>query len=333
MKKQIALPLLIVATAASGTFMYRCASSGSHSVTLYGNVDIREATLAFRVSGRVAEIMVDEGDAVKTGDVLAVLDAEPLQNAANAADAVLSSAKARNSLTHAGNRAEDIAQARARVEAAAAAHTNAQQQYGRLAALVPSGIVAQDAVDSAEAARDSTAANLRAAEEQLSALSVGFRAEEKAESDALLRQARANLDLSLLALRDTTLVAPSDGYILTRSIEKGMMVQAGTPAFSLSLTSPVWVRAYVEEPRLGLFNTGAKVLLYTNTRPKQPYRGTVGFVSPTAEFTPKSVETPDLRTALVYRIRIVVEDSDPMLRQGMPVTVRLVTQDGHGSSH
>ena len=101
------------------------------------------------------------------------------------------------------------------------------------------------------------------------------------------------------------------------------MVQPGTPAFSLSLSNPVWVRAYVNEPQLGRFPTGTKVTLHTDSRPDKPYLGVVGFVSPTAEFTPKTVETSDLRTSLVYRLRIGVDTPDAQLRQGMPVTVRL----------
>jgi HlyD family secretion protein len=111
--------------------------------------------------------------------------------------------------------------------------------------------------------------------------------------------------------------------ILTRAVEKGSMVAAGTPGFSLTLTSPVWARAYVDETGLGRFNSGTKVTLTTDLHPDKPYHGVVGFVSPTSEFTPKSVETADLRTSLVYRLRIVVEDADVQLRQGMPVTVRL----------
>jgi HlyD family secretion protein len=322
MKKQIAVPVALCALGIGGFFLYTSIAPASKFATLYGNVDIREVTLAFRVSGRVADILVDEGDYVKAGDVLAVLDAEPLQNAAEAAEAALTSIAARNSLIHRGNRAEDIAQAKASVDAAEAALTNAQQQFERLNALVGSGIVSQDSVDTARAAKDSGAAALRAAQEKYRAVDIGYRMEEKAESDGLLRQARANLDISRLALRDATLKAPSDGYILVRAVEKGAMVQAGSPAFSLSLTSPVWIRAYVEEPQLGYFNVGTKVRLFSDSRPKQSYSGTVGFVSPTAEFTPKSVETADLRTALVYRIRIVVDDPDSMLRQGMPMTVQ-----------
>jgi HlyD family secretion protein len=171
--------------------------------------------------------------------------------------------------------------------------------------------------------RDQAAAQVTASEEQLRLLTSGFRKEEVADSDAQLSQARATLESARLALRDATLLAPSDGVILTRAIEKGSMVQAGTPAFSLSLTAPVWVRAYVGEPQLGRYAPGAKVTVLTDSRPDTPYRGVVGFVSPTAEFTPKTVETTDLRTALVYRLRIVIEDPDSQLRQGMPVTVRL----------
>jgi HlyD family secretion protein len=178
-------------------------------------------------------------------------------------------------------------------------------------------------LDAAQSARDQASAQVKVAEQQVRQLSTGFRKEEVAESDAQLRQAQAQLAVAKLALKDATLLAPSDGIILTRAIERGNMVQGGAPAFSLSLTSPVWAIAYVNEPILGRYAPGTKVRLDTDSRKGQPYHGVVGFVSPTAEFTPKSVETPDLRTSLVYRLRIVVEDADSQLRQGMPVTVRL----------
>jgi HlyD family secretion protein len=98
---------------------------------------------------------------------------------------------------------------------------------------------------------------------------------------------------------------------------------AGTTVYALSLQSPVWVRAYISEPQLGLIHPGAMVKLYTDTRPDDAYDGQVGFISPVAEFTPKSVETQELRADLVYRFRVVVRNPDKALRQGMPVTVRL----------
>ncbi|WP_421353147.1 efflux RND transporter periplasmic adaptor subunit, partial [Aeromonas taiwanensis] len=193
----------------------------------------------------------------------------------------------------------------------------------RQSALAATGAISRGQLDTARSQRDQTRAQVRAAREQLAQLETGYRPEEIAQSDAQLEGAKAALASAELALADAALTAPSDGILLTRAVETGSMVQAGATAFNLSLTTPVWVRAYVEEPWLGHFPSGARVQLTTDSRPDQPYQGVVGFVSPSAEFTPKSVETPDLRTHLVYRLRIVVQDPDPALRQGMPVTVRL----------
>jgi len=321
-KKQILIPAVLAVAALGAGYACR-ASRATARTTLYGNVDIREVSLAFRVGGRVADVLVDEGASVKAGDVVALLDEEPLRNALAAAEATAAAVGARNALLRKGYRAEDVAQARARRDQAQAALDEAERQYSRQRTLQPEGASSKKALDMALAQRDQAAAALRAAGEDLRRLEAGYRREEIAESDGQLRQAQAALETARLNLRDARLTAPSEGVILTRAVEKGSMVQAGAAGFSLSLTRPVWVRAYVDEPQLGRFSTGTAVTVHTDTDPAKAYHGVVGFVSPTAEFTPKSVETPDLRTALVYRLRIVVSDPDAGLRQGMPVTVRL----------
>ena len=164
-----------------------------------------------------------------------------------------------------------------------------------------------------------------AARQQYQELSSGYRKEEVAEVEANNQRAAAQLDNAALQLADTVLKAPADGIILTRAVEPGTMLAAGSTVLTLSLTEPVWVRAYVAESDLGQVASGTKVSVQTDTR-KEPYAGTVGFVSPTSEFTPKNVETADLRTALVYRLRIVIDQPDRQLRQGMPVTVRIASQ-------
>lgn len=320
-RKKIITVLLGLGLLGAGITSYRAFMSRKAEGILYGNVDIREATLSFRVTGRVAEVLVDEGTAVKAGDLLARLDTEPLQNALRAAESAAGALEARNALIHRGYRSEDAAQAKARLDAARAAFTDAELTLGRQKALMVSGATSRSALDSAQSGRDQAAAQLRVAEEQVRAMNTGFRKEEIAESDAQLRQAQAQVATARLALQDATLVAPSEGVVLTRAIEKGTQVQAGTPAFSLSLTRPVWVRAYVGEPQMGRFSSGTRVQVRTDAPNGRIYHGTVGFVSPTAEFTPKPVETADLRTSLVYRLRIVVDDADGQLRQGMPVTV------------
>ncbi|POZ62420.1 secretion protein HlyD [Chromobacterium alticapitis] len=315
--------LLLLAAGGVAYYFYQRAAAAERETTLYGNVDIREAILAFRVPGRLAAVLVDEGDAVQPGQILARLDAEPLRNSLNAALANESALAARNALMHKGNRREDVEQARARLSAAEAAVAQTSSDYRRQNALEPVGGSSRQQLELARSLRDQALAQRDAASQQLRALATGFRPEEIAESDALLKQARANVAAARLALKDANLQSPSAGIILTRAVEAGTMVQAGTSAFTLSLRQPVWVRAYVAESQLGSFPSGSKVTVASDSHPDKLYHGVVGFVSPTAEFTPKNVETADLRTALVYRIRVVVGDADAGLNQGMPVTLRL----------
>ncbi|MBI3228995.1 MAG: secretion protein HlyD [Burkholderiales bacterium] len=320
-KKLVVVAVLAAGAIAAWQFWPRLAPAANG--TIYGNIDIREVNLAFRSAGRLMDLKVDEGSKVKAGEVLAVLDTEPLMNSLHSAESALAAVKARNSLLHQGYRSEDKEQAKARVVAAQAALQEAERVLARQRELVPQGAAAQRALDSASNAREQAASQLKVAQQHAQAMNNGWRKEEIAESDALVAQASSNLANAQLALRDAALIAPSDGVVLTRALEKGAMVQVGTPVFSLSLVKPVWARAYVSEAQLGQFGSGRKVVLLTDARPGKPYHGVVGFVSPSAEFTPKSVETTDLRTALVYRLRIVVEDADEQLRQGMPVTVQL----------
>jgi HlyD family secretion protein len=298
---------------------------GSHDgeLVLYGNIDIREVTLGFRVAGKVAGVDVDEGDSVRAGQVMARLDSVPLQLQESEAQASAAALTARLSLLRSGFRPEDVAQARAGVAERRAALANAELQYGRQQQLKDTGAVAPRIYEDAVATRDQARARVASAESALSELERGYRKQELAEAEA--NQARA---LSLAAqarqrLDDAVLIAPADGTVLTRAIEPGAILAAGSPAFTLSLRSPVWARVYIAESDLGRVPPGRAVLLYTDSRRGTPYHGRVGFVSPTAEFTPKNVETTDLRTSLVYRARVVVTDADPALRQGMPVTVRL----------
>lgn len=322
-RRRIALIAAGIAVVAGLAIVAVSRGRGQGELTLYGNVDIREVTLGFRVSGRLATLSVDEGDSVHAGQELARLDTVPIELELNEARANASSIGARLALLRSGYRAEDVEQARATVIERRAALTNAEQTLARQEQLKGTGAVAQRIYDDAVAARDQASARLKAADQALSELRSGYRKQEVAEADANHARAMATAAQAEQHLTDAVLRAPADGVVLTRAVEPGAIVAAGTPVFTVSLFAPVWARVYVAEPDLGRAAPGRAVLLYTDARPNQPYRGRIGFVSPTAEFTPKNVETPDLRTALVYRARIVVSDPDPALRQGMPVTVRL----------
>ena len=327
-KRRVALIAVGVVVIGALAYVAISRSRNQAELTLYGNVDIREVTLGFRVAGRVAALSVDEGDAVRAGQELARLDGTPIELQLNEARANAAAIGARVALLKSGYRAEDVEQARAAVAERRALLTNAEQALARQEQLKGTGAVAQRIYDDAVAARDQARARLQAGEQALAELRSGYRRQEVAEAEANHARAVATAAQAEQHLADTVLRAPADGVILTRAVEPGAILAAGTPVFSVSLLAPVWARVYVSEPDLGRVAPGRPVLLYTDARPSQPYHGRIGFVSPTAEFTPKNVETPDLRTALVYRARVIVTDADPALRQGMPVTVRLASDTG-----
>lgn len=330
MKKPLVTVLIVVvviAALAGGWMWYQ--SRQERALTLYGNVDIRTVNLSFRVGGRLASLNVDEGDAIKAGQTLGEIDKAPYENALLQAQANVSTAQAKYDLATAGYRDEEIAQAVAAVNQARAAYDYAQNYYQRQQGLWKSRVISANDLENARSTRDQAQATLKSAQDKLSQYRTGNRPQEIEQAKAGLEQAQAALAQAQLDLHDTTLVAPSAGTILTRAVEPGSMLSAGGTVFTLSLTRPVWVRAYVDEINLQQAQPGQEVLLYTDGRPNKPYHGKIGFVSPTAEFTPKTVQTPDLRTDLVYRLRIIVTDADNSLRQGMPVTVRFAGEARH----
>ena len=303
-------------------------NENANSLTLYGNVDIREVELAFRVAGRLESMYYDEGDAVDAGELLAELDSQPYREALAVAQARVAQASAQVDKFKAGARPQEVARARAGVTQALAAYTNAESEFERSSGLLETGASSVKARDAAQARRDQAAANLDSARETLALAQEGFRSEDIAAAEADLAAAKAQQAIAETQLDDTKLVAPSSGTLIARLREPGATLGAGMPVYSLSLRDPVYVRAYVDEPHLGRLAPGSEVTVTTDSS-DSVYEGKIGFISPRAEFTPRSVETTELRTDLVYRLRIVIAESDEGLRQGMPVTVHVaLANDG-----
>jgi len=249
-------------------------------LTLFGNIEIRQVDLGFRVEGKIAKMLVEEGDAVKKGQLLGYLEDENYKS------------------TYEKNLAD--------IEALKAISTNAKAQYERNIPLCADGTTSKEDCDQLLYNKDSSKASLDA-------------------SIASSKGAKKNLN-------DTRLYAPDDGIIMTRIQEPGAVVEPSNPIYTMAKSKPVWVRAYIPETSLANVKYGMEVNVYTDTTnpqtgQKREYKGYVGYISPVAEFTPKTVQTEDLRTDLVYRVRIYIYDLDEYLRQGMPVTVKLNVKD------
>src|SRR2546427_1966637 len=293
-------------------------------LVLHGNVDLRQVDLAFNNSERIAAVLVQEGDRVRQGQVLARLDTSRLEPQLAQVEAQAAAQRQVVQRLRAGSRPEEIAQARANVEAGKADVVNARAQYERLqsAAAVSGGraVRLQD-VDNAKTALQVAAAKLVVNQRALDLALAGPRKEEIAENEARLRANQAQAALLRQQLADSQLIAPMDAVVRTRVMEPGEMASPQKPVFSLAITDPKWARVYVSEPDLGKVHSGMAASVVVDSFPNRRFEGWVGFISPVAEFTPKAVQTEELRTSLVYEVRVFVKDPSDELRLGMPATV------------
>jgi HlyD family secretion protein len=267
---------------------------------------------------------VDEGDTVADGQTLAQLEKVYFEDTITQITAQRDQAKAALAKMKAGNRPEEIAQAEATVKEREASLANAKITLQRAEQLLKSNVGTRKAFDDAEAAFREAEARLHSGREALRLMKAGFRVEDIEAARAQLAEREAALQVAKRQLADADLLAPSKGVVLTRVREAGAIVGAGETVFVLSLTEPVWVRSYVSEVDLGRIRPGMEVSVKIDTPGAPLLKGRIGFISTTAEFTPKTVETQELRTALVYRIRIIVPNAGDILRQGMPVTVSVL---------
>lgn len=297
-------------------------------LTLYGNIDLRQVDLAFNGNERIAAVLVQEGDVVRKDQVLAKMDTSRLAPQFEQAKAQVAAQKAAVQRLHNGNRPEEIAQARANLASAKADAENSHLLYRREKSLFDKGSATQQDLDNAKAAMDVADAKVEVNQKALDLEIAGPRSEDIAQAEAQLRANEAQLALARQQLADAALIAPLDGVIRSRLMEPGDMASPQRPVFSLAITNPKWVRAYVAEPDLGRIRPGMAAYVMVDAFANHRFSGWVGFISPVAEFTPKTVETEELRTSLVYEVRIFVKDPSDELRLGMPATVHLPLEPG-----
>jgi len=328
MKRTPLIVLLVITLAVLGglAWWFTHQHKPAGELVLYGNIDLRQVELAFNGSEPVEAVLVSEGDRVAKGQILARLDTGRLAPRVAQADAQVAAQQQMVDKLRRGNRSEDIGQARANVAQTLADATNAQDKYARLANLsqTSSGrALSRQDLDDARSAAAAAAARLAVNRQALRLQLAGPRREDIAQAEAQLRGDLAQLALLRRELADAVLVAPMNATVRSRLVEPGEMASPQKPAFSLAITDPKWVRAYVTETDLGRVHPGMKAVITADAFGRRGFAGWVGFISPVAEFTPKTVQTTDLRTSLVYEIRVFVTDPDDDLRLGMPTTVHL----------
>lgn len=322
-KKLLLVPVVLLAAAAGLWWWKGSRNEVQTALTLHGNVGIRQVELAFNASGRVDQVLVQEGDRVSKGQLLARLDTQRLRLALAQAEAQADVQRSQVAKLKAGSRPEEIKQAAALRDAARVAVDDARQVYKRQQDLATKRFVSQQQADSARNNLNAAQDRLRAAQEAYRLAVLGPRKEDLAAAEASLAAQNAVVAGLKHDIAEGELDAPDAGVIENRILEPGDMASPQKSVLTVALTDPVWARIYLPESALGRVPPGAHATLSTDSHPDRKYAGWVGYVSPTAEFTPKTVETTELRTSLVYQARVFVCDGGAQLRQGMPVTVSI----------
>jgi HlyD family secretion protein len=321
MKRAILVLILLSATIAGGIYVYRRSTRMPAPVTqmtLSGNIEAHESLVSFKVPGRIVELPVEEGQQVVQGALLARLDDADYKQKVRIDQASLEVRKSNLALVLAGTRHQEVGAASQAVSDARADLDQKRIDNERAQNLFAKDEISAQDRDLAATALKRSQAMFEAASERYSQSAEGSRREDIEISQANVNQAAATLGLSQVTLDYTTLRAPSTGVVTVREAELGEVVSPGSPVLTLSDLDHVWLRAYVAETDLGRIRWGQDVVVTADTYPGKQYHGRISFISSSAEFTPKSVQTYKERVTLVYRIKIEMDNPNHELKPGMP---------------
>ncbi|NUG11780.1 HlyD family efflux transporter periplasmic adaptor subunit [Acinetobacter seifertii] len=327
----IVLVILVLVIISFWVWKYNNKNQKDNDLTLYGNVDIRQVSLAFEQSGRIEKLLVQEGDKVKAGQVLATLNTNSLEIQAKQAQAELKAQQEAIVKQKVGARPEEISQAKAQLASTQADLDKASKNLQRLQILVSSTdgrAISQQELDYAKSNKNSAEAAVRERQANLELIIKGARKEDREATKAQYDATKANLDLINYNLSQAVLKSPVNAVVRARLQEVGDMTTAQKVVYTLALTDPKWVRAYANEKDLSSIHMGGTAQVIRDAYPNQPINGKIGYISSVAEFTPKTVQTDEIRTTLVYEVRVYVNDPNDQLKMGQPVTVKIPLVSG-----
>ena len=311
----------------------------SNTLRVSGHVEATETRLAPDAGGRILDFTLEEGDRVEAGKEILKLDGRDVELAIDRARADRAQAEANLRLVMAGARVEDIRQAESQVaaaqsevSAARAELTAAEQDLARFEALLASNSGSRKQRDDAATRRDiakdrlsGAESRVRAAQETLARLKAGARREEIDVARARLEAADAQIASLQKNLADTVFRSPVTGIVTDKLVESGEVIAPRTPVAVVANLDDAWADVFVPEPAVPRLRLGQPAQLFTDAG-GAPVGGTVTYISPKAEFTPRNVQTADERSKLVYRVRISTDNKAGILKQGMPIEAELSLQ-------
>ena len=323
-KKRLIVVVIVAIIVISGILINHYRNKKDTGVlSLSGNIEVTEANVGFKLPGRVVELAVDEGDTVKTGQLLARLDSAELASVVMQNKASLQEAITRLSELKSGSRAQEIVRAQANANAQAADLEKAKKDFERADILYKNGAISASQFDAAMSAYNAKMAQHRSAQETSSLVKEGPRQEDIQAAEYRVQQVKAMLNASEERLKDTALYAPIAGVIIRKNVELGETLGAGAPAMTVGDLQNPWVKVYVKEDRLGQIKLGQKADVRVDSFKNKTYEGIITFISSEAEFTPKNVQTEEERVKLVFGVKVKVKNENGELKPGMPADVKI----------
>ena len=282
-----------------------------------GHIEATDIRLAATVGGRLLEAPFEEGDAVAAGDVVAELETTDAEHLLAQARANADAADAQLRLLLAGTRIEDLRRAEDQLAQAQAELDAARRDYERLAGLAERGSATEKARDDAATRQEVAEKAVAAARSQVDKLVAGPRRQEIEAARAQRAAAEAAVGAIEQKIVDATVVSPGDGVITTRVAEPGEVLAPGAAIAVLTDLSRPWLTVWIDEPSLSQVALGQTVRVHVDGSDRE-FEGTVSFISPVAEFTPKNVQTPEERAKLVFRIKVQLANPEGIFKPGMP---------------
>lgn len=331
MKKRLALKVLVLSVLAGLAALVWYWSKNSQEanpsafIPATGVVEATEVEVQPELSARIQALLVEEGDRVREGELIAQLDKEQLQAQLKLSEAEAAAARARLRDLEAGSRPQEITMAEASLRAARAELERARQDWLRAKELYEQKMLTEQESDRAKATYDVALARAAEAGERVQLLKEGERPQRIEAARAELKRARAALELVRVQLEDTEVRSPLSGTVAIKHAEEGEVGMPGSPLVTLLDLEDLWVTVYVKEARIGFVKLGQPAEVSVDSYPGKVYTGKVIHVSDEAEFTPKAVQTPEERVKLVFAVKVAVENPRQELKPGMPADVRINT--------
>lgn len=295
-----------------------CGNDHLGQIEASGTLEATEVKVSAKVPGQIEKVYVQEGNQVRVGDTLVVLDRVTLALQYKQAQAGVDLANAQYRLLLNGARIEDLRLAEESVRQAESSFKTANEDYKRMKELIASNTITKKQYDDAESRFTITEAQLNSAKQNLQKLQRFARPEEIAAAKARLDQAKASADLLLKQLNDAVIIAPVAGTVTHRAVEEGELIGVGTSVATVARLEQLNLMIYVNETDLGKVKLGGDADIVIDGYPEKSFQGKVIYISPIAEFTPKNVQTKEDRTKLVFGVKLEVQNTEGILKSGMP---------------